>query len=221
MKRALLVMAKEPVAGRSKTRLTPLLSADAAAALYACFLQDTLALARSVPRVTPIVAYAPPQARRYFQKLAPDLQLMAQQGETLGDRLANVLGQALASGFEQVAAMNSDSPTLPPAYLAQAFERLDDDETDVVLGPCDDGGYYLIGCKRRHSRLVREVQMSTPHVLQETLTLAAEEDLRVALLPSWYDVDTPQDLRRVRSDLSRCGSRAPHTHHFLRELGAR
>lgn len=221
MKSALLVMAKEPVAGRSKTRLTPLLSAEAAAALYACFLQDTLDLARSVPRVTPIVAYAPPEARRYFRKLAPGFVLMAQQGETLGDRLANVLGQALASGFEQVAAMNSDSPTLPPDYLAQAFEQLDDDETDVVLGPCDDGGYYLIGWKRQHPRLVREVQMSTPHVLQDTLTMATEENLRVALLPSWYDVDTPEDLRRARGDLLRCRKRAPHTHRFLGEIGAR
>lgn len=219
MKRALLVMAKEPVAGRSKTRLTPTLSPDAAAALYACFLRDTLDLARSLPGVTPIVAYAPPRARRYFQKLAPDLQLIAQRGQTLGDRLANVLEQALDSGFNQVAAMNSDSPTLPPCYLAQAFERLDDDETDVVLGPCDDGGYYLIGWKRTHPRLVREVQMSTTRVLQDTVALAAEDDLRVDLLSAWYDVDTPEDLERVRMDLQRSGERARHTRSFLETIG--
>jgi hypothetical protein len=115
--------------------------------------------------------------------------------------------------------MNSDSPTLPPDYLAQAFQRLDDDETDVVLGPCDDGGYYLIGWKRFHPRLVCEVQMSTAQVLQDTLALAAEEDLHVHLLPAWYDVDTPRDLQRVTAELSRPGRRARHTRRFLQSAG--
>ena len=215
MKRALLVMAKQPLAGRSKTRLTPSLSPAAAAGLYACFLRDTLELAQSLSTVTPMVAYAPPAARCYFRRLAPGLDLMEQQGSSLGDRLANVLDQAQACGFEQVAAINSDSPTLPAAYVSQAFARLDDRETDVVLGPCDDGGYYLIGWKRAHPRLVREVEMSTRQVLQDTLALAAEENLRVSLLPTWYDVDTPQDLARVRTDLSRDSASARHTRRFL------
>ena len=215
MKRALLVMAKEPLAGRTKTRLTPPLSPDAAAELYACFLRDALDLARSPSGVTPLVAYAPPQARDYFRDLVPEFGLMAQRGSSLGDRLAHVMGQALASGFDQVAAMNSDSPTLPADYLSQAFARLGHSETDVVLGPCDDGGYYLIGWKRPHPTLVREVKMSTGQVLDDTLALAAEEGLQVALLPSWYDVDTPEDLERVRSDLSRTGRFGRHTRRFL------
>lgn len=218
MKRALLVMAREPRAGHTKTRLTPDLTPAAAAALYACFLQDTLDLARSLPGVTPIVAYAPHTARAYFQNLAPGLDLMPQRGPTLGDRLAHVLSQALASGFDRVAAMNSDSPTLPPDFLSQAFDKLDG-ALDVVLGPCEDGGYYLIGWKRPHPRLVREVPMSTAHVLQDTLALAAEDELRVDLLPSWYDVDTLQDLQRVTAELSRPGSSARHTRRFLQSMG--
>lgn len=212
-------MAKEPVAGRTKTRLTPYLSPAAAAELYASFLRDALAQARSLSGVTPLVAYAPPEARPYFRRLAPGLRLMAQRGSSLGDRLAHVLGQALASGFDQVAAVNSDSPTLPAGYLSRAFAHLDDHETDIVLGPCDDGGYYLIGWKRPHPRLVRPVQMSTGQVLDDTLALAAKEGLRVALLPSWYDVDTPEDLERARSDLSRTAGNARHTRRFLAMRG--
>lgn len=208
-------MAKEPLAGQTKTRLTPFLSPAEAAELYACFLRDTLELARSLPEVTPHVAYAPPEAGPYFRRLAPGLSRVAQRGSSLGDRLAHVMGQALASGFHQVAAMNSDSPTLPVEYLSQAFAHLDEQETDVVLGPCEDGGYYLIGWKTPHPRLVRQVEMSTGQVLEDTLALAAAEGLRAALLPPWYDVDTPQDLLRAQSDLSRTIGNARHTRRFL------
>ena len=85
--------------------------------------------------------------------------------------------------------------------MASAFERLDEKHTDVVLGPCEDGGYYLIGWKRPYPRLVREVQMSTSHVLEDTLAAAEEQELRVSLLPEWYDVDELADLARVSQDL--------------------
>ena len=85
--------------------------------------------------------------------------------------------------------MSSDSPTLPAGYLAGAFDVLAWDEADVVLGPCDDGGYYLIGLGLPQPRLLQEVSMSTPHVLRDTLALAAAAGLRVALLSPWYDID--------------------------------
>jgi rSAM/selenodomain-associated transferase 1 len=216
-RKALLVMAKRPSPGGTKTRLTPLLAPQEAADLYACFLADVLDLARSLPGVTPVIAYAPPepQAEAYFRKLAPDFKLVAQRGNTLGERLDAVLTTCLDEGFEQVAAMNSDSPTLPAAHLAKAFHCLDDPFTDVVLGPCEDGGYYLIGWKNRHARLVREVQMSTDQVLNDTLALAAEEHLAVSLLPSWYDVDDEGDLRRVLADLEANPNSAAHTRRFF------
>ena len=211
---ALIVMAKRPFPGQTKTRLTPPLSAAAAADLYACFLHDVLALACSLPGVTPFIAYAPLEAEAYFQALAPEVRLIPQMGETLGERLNYVLTYCLEAGFSRVAAINSDSPTLPQRYLAQAFAALNDAGTDVVLGPCDDGGYYLIGWKRPYPRLVCDVEMSTPHVLQDTLALAAAAGLNAVLLPAWYDVDNAADLRRVFNDLQA----APNgrlTHDFL------
>ncbi|MCP4415949.1 MAG: glycosyltransferase [Chloroflexi bacterium] len=214
---ALIVMAKRPFPGQTKTRLTPPLSATAAADLYACFLRDEIALARSLPGVTSFIAYAPHDAEAYFRALAPGVQLIPQLGETLGERLNYVLTHCLDAGFSQVAAMNSDSPTLPQRYLAQAFDELNDVGTDVVLGPCDDGGYYLIGWKRPYPRLVCGVEMSTSHVLQDTMAIAAVEALRVTLLPAWYDVDDEADLQRVFSDLQAVPNDS-FTHDFLKEL---
>lgn len=217
-KRALLVMAKRPSPGRTKTRLCPPLSGEQAAALYECFLRDVLSLARAIPNITPCIAFAPRQEKAYFRQLAPDFKLVPQRGATLGERLDAVLSHCLHSGFAQAVALSSDNPDLPASYVAQAFARLDDKNVDVVLGPCEDGGYYLIGWKRPFPRLVREVQMSTPRVLQDTLAIAQEENLRVSLLPSWYDVDEVEDLARLAEGIKRFPGRGHHTQAFLQEI---
>jgi glycosyltransferase A (GT-A) superfamily protein (DUF2064 family) len=110
--------------------------------------------------------------------------------------------------------MDSDSPTLPVDYLAQAFAALG--ESEVVIGPCEDGGYYLIGTVQPIPRLLRGVRMSTPQVVRETLQLAAQERLKVHLLPEWHDVDNDQDLTRLRRELDHLpGGVAPFTRAFL------
>jgi uncharacterized protein len=217
---ALLVVAKRPAAGQTKTRLTPPLSPEQAAALYECFLRDTLSLIRRVPDVQPVIAFLPdsPQdrdARSYFAALAPDFELLRQEGADLGARLDNALSHTLARGYERVAIMNSDGPTLPVSFLAAAFEELGNG-ADVVLGPADDGGYYLIGLKRSAPRLLREVRMSTSTVLADTLALAAEEKLTVSLLPTWYDVDDVASLERLQAELAIAPAEiAPRTRAFL------
>jgi rSAM/selenodomain-associated transferase 1 len=197
---ALVVVAKRPAPGHTKTRLTPPLTPMQAALLYECFLRDTLDLVRSVPGARPVIAYLPAQARPYFAQLAPDFELVVQKGEDLGTRLENAFTYFFRAGYRQVAIMNSDGPSLPATWLRQAFHELARG-ADVVLGPCDDGGYYLIGLRRPAPRLLREVRMSTSHVLTDTLALAAVEGLRVELLPTWYDVDDAQDLARLKAEL--------------------
>jgi len=200
MQRMLLVVAKRPAAGQTKTRLCPPLTGAAAAALYTCFLRDTLDVMRQVPDVGRGIAYLPEAARDYFAILAPDMQLSLQQGADLGQRLDHLLSAALEAGASQAVVMDSDSPTLPADYLMQAFAALSG-PNDVVLGPCEDGGYYLIGLKRPQPRLLRDVQMSTPYVVRDTLALAEQLGLQVALLPTWYDVDTVAELDRLRAEL--------------------
>lgn len=215
-RRALLIMAKRPSPGQTKTRLCPPLSPERAADLYACFLADVVDRARAaaalVEGLVPAIAYTPAEARDYFAALAPDFELVPQTGATLGERLDAILSGALARGYEQVAAINSDSPSLPATYLAEAFAALDDPTIDVVFGPCEDGGYYLIGLKQPRPRLVLDVRMSTADTLADTLRIAAEERLRVGLLRPWYDVDSAAELERltVDPDLGR------HTREFLR-----
>lgn len=215
MKRALLVVAKRPAAGQTKTRLCPPLTGAGAAALYECFLRDTLDLMRQVDDVACHITYLPEDALGYFQQLAPDMLLTPQRGADLGERLDHALTDALASGAAQAVVIDSDSPTLPAAHLSAAFAALAG-PADVVLGPCADGGYYLIGLKRPQPRLLRDVQMSTPFVVRDTIALAAELGLHVQLLPPWYDVDTAAELARLRAELDILPlERARHTRALL------
>jgi rSAM/selenodomain-associated transferase 1 len=212
----LLVVAKRPAPGQTKTRLTPPLSPEQAAWLYECFLRDTLDLMRAVPDVRRGIAFLPHAAAGYFAQLAPDFDLVPQIGDDLGTRLDQALTHYLTRGYDHAVIMNSDGPTLPNKYLLQAFVELAAG-ADVVLGPSDDGGYYLIGLRRPAPRLLREVRMSTAHVLVDSLALAREENLRVALLPTWHDVDDAESLSRLIIELnSAAAAVAPHTRSFLR-----
>ncbi len=204
LKQALVIMAKEPIAGRTKTRLSPPLTAEQAADLYRCFLQDIICTVEQAttnqPQLTPHIAFSPPQAAQYFQQLAPDFELISQVGERLNERLHSVFTAAFDHGYQQVAAINSDSPTLPGAYLVKAYELLE--TADVVLGPCEDGGYYLIGLKRPTPEIILPVQMSTNTVLTDTLDLIKANGLTVDLLPTWYDVDTVAELARLEQEVA-------------------
>jgi hypothetical protein len=178
-------------------------------------LLDTLALMRQLPHTRPVIAYLPAAERDYFARLAPDFDLLLQEGADLGARLDNALTHYLNLGYQRVAIMNSDGPTLPLSCLLAAFDTLAR-ESDVALGPSDDGGYYLIGLKRPAPRLLREVPMSTPTVAADTLALAAAAGLRVGLLPAWYDVDDAASLARLMAELAATPPEtAPNTRAFL------
>jgi uncharacterized protein len=221
MRRALLVVAKQPAPGQVKTRLCPPLDGETAAALYAAFLGDVLDIMRQVPDVERTIAYLPVDAGAYFAALAPDMAHVPQCGADLGERLDHMLAAALRTGAQQAVVMSSDCPTLPAAFVAEAFRRLDG-PADVVLGPSDDGGYYLIGLKQPQPRLLREVRMSTASVLHDTIALADTLGLHVALLPPWYDVDTVEDLDRLRAELAEASAAtAPRTRSSLGDAYAR
>lgn len=225
MTRAVLVMAKAPVAGHSKTRLTSRLSPEVAAELSAAFIRDAVALGASVcpsssrSSVQSIVAVSPPDASEAFDDLLPGVGQITQVGDNLGQRLAHVMSSALEQGFEQVVAINADGPTLPSRLVADAFDQLDDADADVVLGPTEDGGYYLIGWKQPHPRIVTDVEMSTPSVLDDTLAIARDLALDVRILDSWYDVDEPADLDRLVDDVKAGVPCGEHTHAMLHRLG--
>ena len=115
--------------------------------MYECFLVDTLELVRRVPETDHLIAFLPAEERLYFAALAPDFELVLQEGAGLGERLDNALTGCLRQGYERAVIMNSDGPTLPAAHLVQAFATLHDG-ADVTLGQDPDGGYYLVGVRR-------------------------------------------------------------------------
>jgi 8-oxo-dGTP pyrophosphatase MutT (NUDIX family) len=120
-----------------------------------------------------------------------------QRGDDLGARLEGVAEDLLASGAKAVAIVDSDTPTLPVAFLEEAINALQSDAVDVVLGPAQDGGYYLVGLRAPQPSLFRGIPWSTSSVLRASLHAADASGLRVHLLQSWYDVDEPPDLDRL------------------------
>lgn len=220
MSDALIIMAKAPLPGQVKTRLCPPLTLEEAAELHRSFLLDTLELALRLPNVDLHLAYHPPGAEGALQALTPPrFQMWPQEGEGLAHRLIHAFAHLFAQGYARVVAIGADSPTLPLAYLERAFGLLRAPYNGLVLGPSEDGGYYLIGLKAPCASLFLGVPMGSDRVLSETLRCARQAGLRVALLPTWYDVDRPQELDRLRAELESVPLEvAPHTRAFLRRL---
>ena len=220
-KRVLAVLARPLIRGAVKTRLARALGDDGALAVYERLLHGTLDSAAAVPDAALVLAEAPaaagePRSREQTGTsgaTAPSPVVddplagrdgrwsrLAQRGEGLGERLATVFTDLFASGAESVVIVGSDSPTLPPEYLAQAFDLLSPGR--LALGPAADGGYYLIGADRETwttaagalTRLLATSPMSSPSLLAHTLRSARAAGLQVAQLPLWVDVDEPADL---------------------------
>ena len=247
---ALAVMTKAPQAGRVKTRLIPPLTPEEAAELNKRFLRDTVATisiacsrrragdARNTPfedaggshtevataRARGIAVYTPVGAEwAYIDILPADFSLLPQRGEKFGERLYFAVEDLFKCGFDSVCLIDSDSPTVPAEHFQQAVEFLNMSEDRVVLGPSDDGGYYLIGMKKPHRHLFEQIDWSTERVLDQTIQRATEIGLEVKLLPTGYDVDDGASLRRLCEELLRDNGQsdvAPQTRKFLASLVA-
>ncbi|MBC8164209.1 MAG: TIGR04282 family arsenosugar biosynthesis glycosyltransferase [Roseiflexaceae bacterium] len=215
MNNILTIFAREPVAGRTKTRLCPPFDGASAAALYACFLRDVCAMAAGLPGVQALIAHTPESNPAFFQQFVPGMPVRPQCGATLGERMDDALRQALAEMPASAVLIGSDSPDLPAAFIHHAFAQLAAG-SDLVLGPASDGGYYLIGTREPQPRLLYEVPMSTPTVLADTLAIAQQLNLRVDLLPTWHDVDTAGDVWALEQRLRDApAAAAPATRRFL------
>ena len=221
-------MTKAPKAGRVKTRLTPPLFPEEAAALNTCFLRDTAAAIARTAKEKPakgVAVYTPVGAEAAYAEILPaSFQLVPQRRDAFGERLAAATEDLLRIGFDSLCLIDSDSPTLPEAAFAQAVELLAQAEDCIVLGPSDDGGYYLIGLKKMHGRVFEGIDWSTDRVLEQTIEAAREIDLPVHLLPSWYNVDDRTTLARLCQEIfgsnsnPNSGFPAPSTRKFLSEL---
>jgi hypothetical protein len=212
----LALMAKAPRAGAVKTRLCPPLRPPEAAELARCFLLDAVERVAGVAGVRPILAYAPVEARAEFERLAPGFALIAQRGEDLGARQGAVVAQTIGLGLTAALLIGTDAPTLPRECLDEAVDLVMAPGVDLVLGPTEDGGYYLIGLRRPCPALFEDMPWSSSAVLARTLDRGRRLGLRVACLPRWYDVDTGADLDRLGAELTAIPGALPrHTREFL------
>jgi hypothetical protein len=227
------VMAKASLPGKTKTRLVPPLTLDEAAALNTAFLQDVAANIAAAGHDAPIsayMAYGPPGSEPFFRSmLPPSVGLIESWHPNFGDCLFVAIEQVLARGHASAVVLNSDSPTLPTALLVETARVLAQPGDRAVLGPSNDGGYYLLGLKTAHRRLFEDVAWSTDRVAQQTCERAAEIGLDVHVLPEWYDVDDLASLWLLHDEVfarrafsSRLASnRAVHAAELLGSLLAR
>lgn len=225
---AVSIVCKTPGVGGGKSRLRPLLGAEMAQRLSACFIRDVAAALEAVPEALGRQLYAlfsPAGSEAVLRVLLPSpWTLVPRQGASVGAVLQTSMAAFLADGHDSAIMVNGDSPTLPTEFIEQAIAALREPGDRVILGPAHDGGYYLVGLKRPHPRLFEDIAWSTPEVLACTLRRAEEIGLPVVLLPTWYDVDEPQDFLRLQAELSGqapgigapvTGGPALHTRAFL------
>jgi hypothetical protein len=226
MKEALVLMAKAPIAGQVKTRLIgEALTAEDAADLSAAFLSDTFALMEDAAyereSLALVLCYTPVGAEEAFEKVEREGSLMlAQRGDDLGERLQNCFADLFELGYAPVVIIGGDSPTLPRECLTEAFEVLADDDT-AVIGPTEDAGYYLIGMRKLHARLLEAIPWSSGAVLEATRARARETGVQLRELPAWYDVDTPAALRRLQQELKEQKETGYHTRSCFKQIAKR
>lgn len=211
----LIVFAKVPEPGQVKTRLTSVLSPDAAARLYDAFLRDALLQYGSLD-VEVRLYLAPPRRPRPDGLVPGGVDVHWQTGEGLGARMQRAFVETFAAGAHRAVVIGTDHPTLPSSFIEQAFLALDQ-PCSVSMGPSNDGGYYLLGM---NDVLPSIFDMTYSHdaVFDETLTRATDAGAHLTILPPWYDVDTPDDLRRLIADLEGSSIEAPNTRTALAEL---
>jgi rSAM/selenodomain-associated transferase 1 len=245
---ALAVMSKAPQAGRVKTRLVPPLTPEEAAELNKCFLRDTTAAISAACSRRPvgdanevksrfrggawpseaataacgIAVYTPVGSEPSYAEILPaEFSLLPQRGDRFGERLYFATEDLFKCGFESVCLIDSDSPTVPATYFQQAVELLASPNDRIVLGPSDDGGYYLIGLKKPRREIFEQIDWSTQRVLSQTIRRAKDIGVEVKLLPTGYDVDDEAGLTRLRDELrnqSAAKTVAPNTREFLANL---
>jgi len=224
---ALGIMTKAPQAGKVKTRLVPPLTPEEAAELNVCFLRD---LAGSISQAClessaqGVGVYTPVGSESVYESILPkDFFLLPQRGQEFGERLIFAAEDLFTVGFESACLINSDSPTVPASTFVKAANELAKAGDHIVLGPADDGGYYLIGLKKLHKGLFEEIDWSTEQVFDQTMHRAGKIGVEVHQLAYGFDVDDQATLARLCDTLLGPEAKSPsnialNTRKFLSEI---
>jgi rSAM/selenodomain-associated transferase 1 len=194
------VFAKYWAAGDVKTRLAATIGAQTAADFYRACLFTTLARLQDVGDRR-VLAISPPERLPDFTSFAPQTwHIVPQASGDLGHRMHCFFHEGFASGATRMVLIGSDSPTIPRSYLQLAFTYLQ--RYPLVLGPANDGGYYLVGAAGRVPSIFDDIAWSTADVWRQTMHRLEQQQLPFAVLPEWYDVDEAEDMQRLYEELS-------------------
>ena len=195
IKQRLIIFSRYPEPGKTKTRMIPALGAEGAANLQRQMTEHTLAQAKKLTELLPVaieVHFAGGNQQLMANWLGQDLVYQPQSSGDLGARMTSAFEEAFIATMEAVVMIGIDCPGLDENLLSQAFNALGNH--DLVLGPAQDGGYYLIGLGRYSTELLKNIAWGTDQVLAQTVANAKELDFSIAYLDTLSDVDRPEDL---------------------------
>ena len=209
----LVIMAKAPREGSVKTRLSQSLPPAAVTDLYRCLLFDTIALARSIREVN-VAIMCPMSDVEDLARIVGDFApIIPQKGNGLAAGLTSVFATFVSGRHRRVIAFDSDSPHLPPSVIKGAFVALA--TCDLVVGPTEDGGYYLVGATAYHPTLFMGDSLGTANALETLVAQSRSLGLSLHLTDTFYDIDLPTDLSRVAAELQLDPAKAPRTAKWL------
>ncbi len=194
-KNAFIVFVRTPEKGKVKTRLMKDLGRDRTLKTYKSFVADTMKVCDGLKIADKFLGCFPITEDAFLNGVSRKHRFkgeFAQEGRTLGDKFINTFKDKFAEGYKKVIIIGSDSPTIPVEYIKQAFAELD--SKDFVLGPCTDGGYYLVGAKKLFENVFKNIPWDSSEVLNKTLDKLIAGKVKFSLLPFWYDVDNIDDL---------------------------
>lgn len=195
IKKRLIIFSRYPEPGKTKTRMIPALGAQGAAELQRQMTEHTLAQAKKLTKLLGVaieVHFAGGNQQLITNWLGQDLVYQPQSSGDLGQRMTSAFTEAFMAKMESVVMIGIDCPDLNENLLSQAFESLN--HHDLVLGPAQDGGYYLIGLGRNSTELLNNISWGTDQVLAQTVAKAKQLDFTIAYLDTLSDVDRPEDL---------------------------
>lgn len=197
MKQALIIFAKNLISGQVKTRLAAAIGNDMAVKVYRGLLQYTASITSFLP-VDKIVFYSNHVNKQdVWENEVFKKEL--QSGNDLGERMKNAFIYAFEQGNKEVAIIGTDCFELTPAIIMNGFAYLKNN--DVVIGPANDGGYYLLAMKQTHCQLFCNIEWSTKNVLETTLEICSQLNLSFHQLPRLTDIDTVHDLNEEQKSL--------------------
>jgi len=217
VKTGVLIFIKYPFIGRVKSRLSLKFGKNFTIALYQKFVEDLLEMLKRT-KYTILICYYPPENLIDFKSwLGNDYEFIPQKGNDLGERLKNCFIEGFELGYNNLIVIGSDSPGLPEKIINESIEKLND--FDTVIGPCEDGGYYLIGFTTYSfsSKIFEGITWSTSSVFEDTIDKLKSVSNDFFILEKLSDIDTKDDLKQFYMKNINTNFKTSKTMIFLKE----